>query len=106
MDWLFFLLDAIVFMVFVSALVILATAGGLMLANFIGKGKPFLHYTLPLVAGLMSFGLSSPILYNFILSSIPSGRWLYLLIAALLIPLAAPLVWEALRYLRRELGIK
>jgi hypothetical protein len=106
MDWLLFLLDAIVFLAIVSALVILAIAGGLMLANFLGKGGLALRYGLPLVAGLSTFALSTRMTYGFIFASLPSGRWLYLLLVALLSPLAAPLVWEALRYSRRELRNK
>ena len=90
----------------VAAIVILASAGGLMLAKFLGSSNPLLRYGLPLVAALAALILSSRITYNFILASIPSGRWIYLLIVALLSPLAAPFVWEALRYTRRELRRK
>jgi hypothetical protein len=106
MDWLFYLLDSIVFVVIVAAMVILASAGGVMLAKFLGSANPVLRYGLPLVAALAAFVLSSRITYNFILSSIPSGRWIYLLIVALLSPMAAPVVWEALRYTRREIRNK
>lgn len=103
MDWLFYLLDTIVFLVIVAAAVILASAAGVSLAKFLGNRRPLLRYGLPLVAGLVAFVLSSRITYAFILASIPSGRWLYLLIVALLSPMAAPVVWEALRYTRREI---
>ena len=105
-DEIFYLLDTIVFLVIVATMVILASAGGVMLTKFLGSRRPLLRYGLPLIASLVAFVLSSRITYSLMIASIPSGRWIYLLLVALLSPMAAPVVWEALRYTRREIGNK
>ena len=103
MDLLFFLLDTLIFLLIVAVLVILATAAGVALVKFLGARRPLLRYGFPLVAALLTFVLSTRMAYGFVLASIPSGRWINLLIAIFLSPLLAPILLEALRFTRREL---
>jgi hypothetical protein len=103
MDWLFFLLDTLIFLLIVGLLVILASAAGLILVKFLGGRRPLLRYGFPLVLGLVAFVLGSRLAYAFVLASIPSGRWLNLLLAIFLTPLLAPIILEILRFARREL---
>lgn len=103
MDWLLYLLDIALFLLIVGACVILGLAGGLVLVKFLGAKRHLSRYGLPLVSALLAFVLGSRLAYLVLLAGFPAGRWLNWLLTALLFPLLAPLVLEALRYTRREL---
>lgn len=103
MDWLFYLLDIGLFIVIVAASVIFGLAGGIIIVKFLGAKRYLLRYGFPLVTSLVAFVLGSRLAFLILIAGFPAGRWLNLLLAAMLFPLLAPLVLEAFRYTRREL---
>ena len=102
MNIVFFFLDSIVFFAIVVTLVSIATAA---LVLFLGVSIPWpsLRTILILIAFVISLIISSVLAYDVVIASIPSGRWLNLLIMILLAPVLMPIVWSAMKYTRREL---